>query len=36
MPIFMDRHDAPGTTQETIAELHRRDVEVQDKYGVKY
>jgi class 3 adenylate cyclase len=37
MPIFMDRHDAPqGTTQENLAELHRRDLEVQDKYGVRY
>jgi len=36
MPIFMDRHDARGATQEAMAELHRRDVEVQDKYGVKY
>jgi class 3 adenylate cyclase len=36
MPIFMDRHDARGTTHEDIAELHRRDLDVQDKYGVKY
>jgi class 3 adenylate cyclase len=36
MPIFMDRHDARGITQEDIAELHRRDLELQDKYGVKY
>jgi class 3 adenylate cyclase len=36
MPIFMDRHDAQGATHEDLAELHRRDVEIQDKYGVKY
>ena len=36
MPIFMDRHDMPGTTAEDVAEAHRKDVEIQDKYGVKY
>jgi class 3 adenylate cyclase len=36
MPIFMDRHDMRGETQQSIAEAHRRDVEVQEKYGVKY
>ena len=36
MPIFMDRHDMPGTTAEDIAEAHRKDVEIQDRYGVKY
>src|SRR6516225_2365823 len=36
MPIFMDRHDMRGATAENIAEAHRRDLEIQDKYGVKY
>src|SRR6185437_1314569 len=36
MPIFMDRHDMRGATAEHVAEAHRRDLEVQDKYGVKY
>ena len=36
MPIFMDRHDMRDTTAEDVAEAHRRDLEVQDKYGVKY
>lgn len=36
MPIFMDRHDMPGMTAEDVAEAHRKDVEIQDKYGVKY
>src|SRR5271166_4558799 len=36
MPIFMDRHDARGLRQEDIAELHRRDLEVQDQFNVKY
>ena len=36
MPIFMDRHDMRDMTAEAIAAAHRRDIEVQDKYGVKY
>ena len=36
MPIFMDRHDMRGATAENIAEAHRKDLEIQDKYGVKY
>ncbi|HTR12025.1 MAG TPA: nickel-binding protein [Roseiarcus sp.] len=36
MPIFMDRHDVRGVKQEDIADLHRRDLEVQDQYNVKY
>ena len=36
MPIFMDRHDMHGATAEAVAEAHRRDLAVQDKYGVKY
>lgn len=36
MPIFMDRHDMRGLTAESIAEAHRKDLEVQDRYGVKY
>jgi class 3 adenylate cyclase len=36
MPIFMDRHDMRGATAEQIAEAHRRDIDVQERYGVKY
>ena len=36
MPIFMDRHDVRGVRREDIAELHRRDLEVQEQYNVKY
>jgi len=36
MPIFMDRHDIPGLTAEDLFDAHRRDIEAQDKYGVKY
>jgi class 3 adenylate cyclase len=36
VPIFMDRHDMQGATAESIAEAHRKDLAIQDKYGVKY
>jgi class 3 adenylate cyclase len=36
MPIFMDRHDMRDMSAEAIAAAHRKDLEVQDKYGVKY
>jgi len=36
MPIFLDRHDLSGLTAADIAEAHRKDLEVQDRYGVKF
>jgi hypothetical protein len=36
MPIFMDRHDQRGVKAEDVADAHRRDIEIQDRYGVKY
>jgi AraC-like DNA-binding protein len=33
MPIFMDRHEAPGLTAAEAAEGHKEDVKVQHKYG---
>jgi class 3 adenylate cyclase len=36
MPIFMDRHDMKGVTAAEIAEAHRKDLEVQDRYGVRF
>lgn len=36
MPIFLDRHDMVEETAEGVALLHLRDLEVQDKYGVKF
>ncbi len=36
MAIFMDRHDLKGTTAAELADAHRRDIEVQDQYGVKF
>lgn len=36
MPIFLDRHDLRGLTAEDIAEAHRKDLEVQEPYGVNF
>jgi len=36
MPLFLDRHDAPGATAVEIAAAHALDVRVQDHHGVRY
>ena len=37
MPLFMDVHDhVEGLTAEAVAGAHKRDLEVQEKYGVNY
>ena len=36
MPIFMDRHDMKGASGEDVFGSHQKDLEIQDKYGVKY
>jgi class 3 adenylate cyclase len=36
MPIFMDRHEMRDLTAEHVAEAHRKDLEIQDKYRVRY
>jgi class 3 adenylate cyclase len=36
MPIFLDRHDLKGTTAADIAEAHRKDLELQADYGVRF
>lgn len=36
MAIFMDRHELKGFTAADVAEAHRKDLEVQDEYGVKF
>ena len=36
MPIFVDRHDMHGMSAAEIAEAHRKDLEVQARYGVKF
>ena len=37
MPLFIDHHrNVEGLTAEAVAEAHKKDLEVQDQYGVKY
>ena len=36
VPIFLDRHDLTGLTASDIAEAHRKDLEVQERYGVRF
>lgn len=37
MPLFMDVHDkVEGLTAEAVAGAHQKDLEVQQRYGVKY
>jgi peptidyl-tRNA hydrolase len=37
MPLYMDIHQkVEGLTEEAVAAAHAKDLEVQDKYGVKY
>jgi uncharacterized protein DUF4242 len=37
MPLYMDiHHKVEGLTAEAVAAAHTKDLEVQDKYGVKY
>jgi hypothetical protein len=37
MPLYMDIHKkVDGVTDEAVAAAHLKDLETQDKYGVKY
>ncbi|WP_426123527.1 nickel-binding protein [Pararhizobium sp. PWRC1-1] len=36
MPIFIDRHELTGITAADAAEAHRKDIAIQDQYGVKF
>jgi hypothetical protein len=38
MPLFMDIHHSlpEGATAEDVAEAHRADMKIQDRYGVRY
>lgn len=37
MPLYMDIHaKIEGLTREAVEEAHRRDLEVQERHGVKY
>jgi hypothetical protein len=37
MPLFLDiHHKVDGLTSDAIADAHRKDLEVQKKFGVNY
>jgi hypothetical protein len=37
MPLYMDiHHHVEGLTAQAVGGAHQRDLEVQEKYGVKY
>jgi hypothetical protein len=36
MPLFMDIHTLAGATSEAVAGAHQKDLETQDRYGVKF
>ena len=36
MPYYMDRHELSGVSAADIAAAHLKDLELQDKFGVKY
>ncbi|MFO1154723.1 MAG: DUF4242 domain-containing protein [Rhodospirillales bacterium] len=36
MPIFLDRHDLRHVTATDVADAHRKDLEIQDGYGVRF
>ncbi len=36
MPIFLDRHEMVEQSAEETAALHVKDLEIQDRYGVKF
>ena len=35
MPIYMDRHNMEGLTAADVAAAHLKDLDLQDKYGIK-
>lgn len=36
MPLYIDIHRNVDASPEEVAEAHRKDVEIQDKYGAKF
>lgn len=36
MPIYVDRHDFSGLTAVDIAQAHLKDLQIQDRYGVRF
>jgi DNA-binding CsgD family transcriptional regulator len=36
MPLYMDRHDLVNATPEQFAEVHTCDLDIQDRFGVRF
>lgn len=36
MPLYMDVHNLPGVTANGVADAHMKDLQEQDKHGVRY
>jgi class 3 adenylate cyclase len=36
LPLFMDRHDVPGSTADQVAQAHMLDIAVSAKHGVQF
>jgi peptidyl-tRNA hydrolase len=36
MPLYMDVHNVQGATTKDVAEAHIKDLQTQDRYGVRY
>jgi class 3 adenylate cyclase len=36
MPMYIDRHDAPGVAPQALADAHLADLGVEQRHGVKY
>ena len=36
MPIYMDLHHIPGASHNDLADAHKKDLAIQDSYGVKF
>jgi class 3 adenylate cyclase len=36
MPMYIDRHDAPGVSPQALADAHAADVGVEERHGVRY
>ena len=36
MPLYMDRHELTGATAAEVAAAHVKDLQVQDRFGVRY
>ena len=36
VPMYIDRHDAPGISPEEVAAAHQLDLAIEEQYGVRY